>query len=56
MPLSFGVVIGLVIAFIGAFMFIAGKRKRTAAIVIGIGALITVISGLLILLAANSGM
>jgi len=56
MPLTFGIPVGLVIAAVGAVLLFVTKSKKIALAVIGFGALITLLTLILVVLAANSQM
>ncbi len=56
MPLSFGIPLGLVIVVVGAILFFATRYKKTAKVVMGVGAAITVLTLLVIVVALNSQM
>ncbi len=56
MPVSFGIPLGLVIVVVGSILFFATRYKNTAKVVIGVGLVVTILTFILILLAANSRM
>lgn len=56
MTLSFGIPIGLVIGVIGVILLFSTKYKKSAKVVLGVGAVITILTFILIVLAANSQM
>lgn len=56
MPLSFGILLGLIIVVTGAILFFATNYKKTAKVVLGIGVVVTLLTLLLIVLAVNSQM
>ena len=56
MPVSFGIPLGVVIVLVGTILFFATRYKKTAKVVIGLGAAVTLLTLVLILLAANSQM
>ena len=56
MPLTSGVVIGMVLVATGAFLLILRRFKRAALLLIGLGALITLVTVVLVLLVAASQM
>ena len=56
MPVSFGIPLGLVIVVVGAILFFATRYKKTAKVVMGVGAAITILTLLVIVLALNSQM
>jgi len=56
MPLSSGILLGLVVVVVGAILFFATNYKKMAKVVIGIGAVVTLLTLILIVLAVNSPM
>jgi hypothetical protein len=56
MPVSFGIPLGIVILLVGVILFFSTNYKRAARLVIGAGAVIAVLTVVLILLAVNSQM
>ncbi len=56
MPLSFGILFGLLIIFVGATLYFATRQKKLAIILIGIGTVISLIIVGIIVLAMNSSM
>jgi len=56
MPLSFGILFGLLITFVGVTLYFATRYKKLAKILIGIGAVISLITVGIIVLAMNSSM
>ena len=56
MPLSFGLPLGLSVLVVGAIMLFATKYKTAARVILGIGAAVTLLTLIVILLAVNSNM
>lgn len=56
MPLSFGLPLGLIVLAAGAIMLFATEHKTAARIILGIGAAVTLLTLIVILLAVNSNM
>jgi uncharacterized membrane protein YccC len=56
MPITIGIPLGLFIILVGAVLFFATQHKRTALIVMGVGATIAFLTFILVLLAINSQM
>lgn len=56
MPLSLGIPLGVVIIVAGAILFLATRYKKTAAVVLGVGLAVTILTLVVIVLAANSPM
>ena len=56
MPLSFGILIGVLIVVVGAALYLGTRRKKTAMVVAGIGAGVALLTLGVVVLAVNSGM
>ncbi len=56
MPFSFAVPLGLIIMIIGAILFFATNHRKAAKMVLGIGAVVTLFTLAVIVLAVNSQM
>lgn len=56
MPLSFGILLGMLIAFSGAVLYFASAYKRLAKVLVGIGLAISLVIVVIIALAVNSSM
>jgi hypothetical protein len=56
MPVSFGIPLGLVIFVVGAILFFITNYKRAAQVLMVAGAILTILTLILIMLAVNSQM
>jgi len=56
MPLSFGLVTGLLAVVIGAILSVATRQKKAARVMIGIGVAMTLLTLAALVLAVNSRM
>ena len=56
MPLSFGILIGVLAVVVGAALYIGTRRKKTAMVVVGIGAGVALLTLGVMALVVNSGM
>ena len=56
MPLSFGILIGLLTIGVGAALYVGTRQKRAAMVVIGVGAAVALLTLGVVVLAVNSGM
>ena len=56
MPVTFGIPLGIVVVVFGAILFFATRYKKIAMVVIGIGAVIAILTFIVVLLAVNSPM
>lgn len=56
MPLSFGVLVGLLTIVVGTVLYKGMRQKRAAMVVIGIGAAMVLLVLAALVLAANSNM
>ena len=56
MPLSFGILLGLAIAGVGALLTFVTNRKSMAKLIVGVGLTIALLTLVLIVLAVNARM
>ncbi len=56
MPLSFGILLGFIILFTGVILHVATHHKKFAKILMGIGVIISLATGVIIVMAVNSSM
>ncbi len=56
MPLSFGILIGLLTIGVGAAVYMGTRQKKAALIVMGVGAAVALLTIGVVVLAVNSDM
>ena len=56
MPLSFGLVIGILAVMVRAVLYVVTRRKEAAVVMVGVGAGVVLLTLALLVLAAHSGM
>ena len=56
MALSLGIPFGLIIVVIGAILFFATNHKRAAKVILSVGAVMALLTFVLIILVVNSSM
>jgi hypothetical protein len=56
MPLSFGLLVGLLAVVVGAILYVTTRQKKVAVVVIGVGATVALLTLAVLVLAVNSGM
>ena len=56
MPLSFGVLVGLLTVVVGAILYMATPQKKAALAVVCVGAVVALFTLAVLVLAVNSGM
>jgi hypothetical protein len=56
MPLSIGILFGLLAVMAGAALYVGTRHKKAAVVVIGLGAAVALLTLGVVVLAVNSGM
>jgi len=56
LPLSFGLVIGILAVMVRAVLYVVTRRKEAAVVMVGVGAGVVLLTLALLVLAAHSGM
>jgi len=56
MPLSFGLIVGLLVVVVGVILSLATQQKKIAMVVIGVGATMALLTLAALVLAVNSRM
>ena len=56
MPLSFGILVGLLAVVVGAAPYVGTGQKKAAVVIVGVGAAVALLTLGIMALAVNSGM